>query len=478
MTSETISVKKLSLQLEQAIKENTQQRSKYPDEPLRFEESEVALDQAIQDFRSIASFPELFEQIQIWSSIIGLLGHENTDIVVDVIHLLNDFCEEDETENLQWIDHWVQCGLLSGLISAMERLDLSQWDEASGFYSGLSILENILELNPRLSTQLAKDTQLFSLLTRYLNPSISNISLYCSEVLAVVLQENDEIREYFGQLGLVANILKAIDPYRKHKVNESEVVEMVENLFDCLCSLLFVSSNKDRWIQLEGIELCLDCIRYQQQFRHAALRCLDFAITRGPFVGKRFIQLGGLGILFAMFCEKSKKCSMVLTSQDTEHIVSILYFLFQYSDEKYRLMKKFIENDYEKLKRLILLHKKYEDKINMASDSKKDIEQDELFLLRWEAGLYTLELVDTILAQLVEFADKSEPNLIQVVWNLLREHQIEIQTIEDILKEFAENLEPTDDKSSSRRILYLAQDFVQKMTLLEGFSNDLKQQLE
>ncbi|GJD12048.1 Beta-catenin-like protein 1 [Galdieria sulphuraria] len=342
------SVRKLSHQLEQAIKENTQQRSKYPDEPLRFEDSEVALDKAIQDFRSIASFPELFDKVQIWPSLVGLLGHENIDIIVDVIHTLNDFCEGEEGENLQqWIETLVQCGLLSGLISAMERLDLSSLDEASGFYSGLGILENILELNPAFSKQLAKDTNLFLLLTQYLNPSISSISLYCSEILAVVLQENDEIREYFGQLGLMDNILKAIAPYRKHKVNESDLLEMVENLFDCLCSLLFVSSNKDRWIQLEGIRII----------------CLDFAMTHGPLVGKRFIQLGGLGILFAMFCEKSKKSSLVLTSQDTEHIVSILYFLFQYSDEKHRLMKKFIENDYEKLKRLILLHKKYLDKM-------------------------------------------------------------------------------------------------------------------
>jgi beta-catenin-like protein 1 len=88
-------VKKLSSQLEQAIKENTRQRSKYLDEPLRFEDSEIALDQAIQDFRSIASFPELFDKVQIWPDIVGLLGHENTDIVVDIIHMLNDFCEED-----------------------------------------------------------------------------------------------------------------------------------------------------------------------------------------------------------------------------------------------------------------------------------------------------------------------------------------------------------------------------------------------
>lgn len=92
---EPVNVKKLSHQLQQAIKENTRQRSKYPDEPLRFEQSESALDKAIADFRSIASFPELFEKIQIWPDIVGLLGHENTDIVVDVIHMLNDFCEEE-----------------------------------------------------------------------------------------------------------------------------------------------------------------------------------------------------------------------------------------------------------------------------------------------------------------------------------------------------------------------------------------------
>lgn len=369
----------------------------------------------------------------------------------------------------QLVDTLIQCGLLSGLISAMERLDLSRLDETSGFYSGLSILENILEWNPALSTPLAKDTNLFSLLTRYLNPLISDISLYCSEILAVVLQTNDDIRDYFGQLGLVDQILKAIAPYKRQKVKENEIVEMVENLFDCLCSLLFVSSNKSRWLELEGIELCLECIRYQKVFRHAALRCLDFAITNGPLVGQQLIQLGGLGVVFAMFCEKSKKSNFVLSSQDTEHIISIIYFLFEYSEDKSRLMKKFIENDYEKLKRLIVLHKKYQDKVDLAvGDTRKDSEQEELFLQRWEAGLYTLELIDTILAQLVEDRVASQASFTQVVYNLLREHGIEIQTVEDILKEFADNLQQeentNEEKSAShRRILYLAQDFGQKM---------------
>jgi len=365
------------------------------------------------------------------------------------------------------VDTLVECGLLSGLVAAMERLDLSRVDEASGFYNSLSILENILELNPSLSTPLGKETRLFFLLTQYLNPFISSISLYCSEVLAVVLQESDENREYFGELGLIDNILNTIAPFRKQKASDSDLVEMVENLFDCLCSLLFLSSNKERFIQLEGIELCLECIRYQEQFRHAALRCLDFAVTNGPFIANRIIQLGGLGILFAMFCEKSKKSSFVLSIQDTEHIISIIYFLFQYSDEKHRLLKKFMENNYEKLKRLVELHKRYQNKVNAAS------QRENSELLRWEAGLYTLELIDIILAQLVVMQEeKNESNFIQVVWNLLRDNQIDIQTIKDNLKEFADNLQEEEEETTTTApkradVLNWIQEFGNKMDLFE-----------
>eukprot|EP00871_Galdieria_phlegrea_P005186 jgi/Galph1/5669/GphlegSOOS_G4394.1 len=463
-------MKKLVHKLELAVKENTKQRSKYSDDPEKFADSEINLDQAIQEFRVVASVPQLFEELSnlsIWPLFIGLLGHDNMDIVADVVLVLYDICElegSQESCNCFHKDQERTCG-------CYERFTLTNTDEANAFYHGLSIIENLLELQPSLSETLANKTNLFSLVTKQLIEDISpSISLYCSELLSVLLQESEENKRLFGEYGLIDVLLQCLAPYRRKLVKDSECIEKIENIFDALCSLLFLSKNKNIFIELQGIELCLRFIQHQQQFRDAALRCLDFAVTNDATVCSRLIEVGGLGIIFALLCEKSKKSSYTLTTQDTEHVVSILYFLFRFGNctEKSRLRKKFMEH--EKLQRLIFLHKKYHQNVKLVTlrfkKSSKETDEEELFLMRLDAGLYTLELIDTILAEL---ATTEEPNLKETVEHILMEENISKQEIYDVLMEFADSLEEkvpqdgqtTKEHSEKQRMTYLAKQFVE-----------------
>jgi beta-catenin-like protein 1 len=75
-----------------------------------------------------------------------------------------------------------------------------------------------------------------------------------------------------------------------------------------------------------------------------------------------------------------------------------------------RLINKFIENDYEKIERLVELHIKYIIKVrSFEEDLMKegiDIDDEDTYLDRLDAGLFTLQLIDLILAFTCYFASK------------------------------------------------------------------------
>ena len=61
--------------------------------------------------------------------------------------------------------------------------------------------------------------------------------LYASEILSILLQTEPENRRLFGELDAIDNMLQQLAYYKRHDPSQSEELEMMENLFDCLCSL-------------------------------------------------------------------------------------------------------------------------------------------------------------------------------------------------------------------------------------------------
>jgi len=92
-------IRRLLLKLERAIDKNQDQRSKYPDDPTKFINSEADLDAAIKSLMPLSqvpalAYPELVKSETI-SMLIGLLSHENIDIVIDVVELIHELTDED-----------------------------------------------------------------------------------------------------------------------------------------------------------------------------------------------------------------------------------------------------------------------------------------------------------------------------------------------------------------------------------------------
>ena len=84
-------LKRLILQLEKRSLRNQEMRTKHADAPEKFLDSELELHEAIQSLHAVATGPELYPRLVglgAVSSLLALLGHENTDIAIAVIDLL------------------------------------------------------------------------------------------------------------------------------------------------------------------------------------------------------------------------------------------------------------------------------------------------------------------------------------------------------------------------------------------------------
>lgn len=86
------------LKFEKAINKNQEMRVRYADQPEKFMESEADLDEEIKNLLSLTEAPQMYpEFVKLGSvaSLLSLLSHENTDIAIDTIDLINELTDED-----------------------------------------------------------------------------------------------------------------------------------------------------------------------------------------------------------------------------------------------------------------------------------------------------------------------------------------------------------------------------------------------
>uniref|UniRef100_A0A674ITW5 Catenin beta like 1 n=1 Tax=Terrapene triunguis TaxID=2587831 RepID=A0A674ITW5_9SAUR len=473
------SVKKMILTFEKRSYKNQELRIKFPDNPEKFMESELDLNDIIQEMHVVATMPDLYHllvELNAVQSLLGLLGHDNTDILSLLEHFSQD---EDGAEVL--IDALVDGQVVALLVQNLERLDEGVKEEADGVHNTLAIVENMAEFRPEMCTEAAQQGLMQWLLKRLKAkmPFDAN-KLYCSEVLAILLQNNDDNRELLGELDGIDVLLQQLSVFKRHNPSTAEEQEMMENLFDSLCSCLMLSSNRDRFLKGEGLQLMNLMLREKKISRSSALKVLDHAMIgpEGTDNCHKFVDILGLRTIFPLFMKSPKKMKKIGTTEKEheEHVCSILASLLRNlrGQQRTRLLNKFTENDSEKVDRLMELHFKYLDAMQVA-DKKIEGEkhdmvrrgeiidddmEDEFYLRRLDAGLFVLQLICYIMA---EICNASVPQIRQRVHQILNMRGSSIKIVRHIIKEYAENIGDGKNQefreSEQKRILELLENF-------------------
>ncbi|MBN3279768.1 CTBL1 protein, partial [Polyodon spathula] len=365
------------LTFEKRAYKNQELRIKFPDNPEKFMESELDLNDIIQEMHVIATMPDLYHllvELNAVHSFLGLLSHENTDIllflekrfystigVVDLLQELTDIdtLQESEEGAEVLIDALVEGQVVALLVQNMERLDEQVKEEADGVYNTLGIIENVAEFRPGMCTEAAQQGLMQWLLKRIKAkmPFDAN-KLYCSEILAILLQNNES--------DWICQVFKRPNP------STVEEQEMMENLFVSLCSCLMLASNRERFLKGEGLQLMNLMLREKKTSRISALKVLDHAMIgpEGSDNCHKFVDILGLLTIFPLFMKTPKKMKKAGFSdkEHEEHVCSIIATMLRNlkGQQRTRLLSKFTENDCEKVDRLMELHFKYLEAVQVA----------------------------------------------------------------------------------------------------------------
>ncbi|XP_040009647.1 beta-catenin-like protein 1 [Xiphias gladius] len=483
------SVKKMILTFEKRSYKNQELRIKFPDNPEKFMESELDLNDIIQEMHVIATMPDLYHllvELNAVHSLLGLLSHENTDVAIAVVDLLQELTDIDTLHESEegaevLIDALLEGQVVALLVQNMERLDEQVKEEADGIYNTLAIIENMAEFRPGLCAEAAQQGLMQWLLKRIKAkmPFDAN-KLYCSEILAILLQNNDNTRELLGEMDGIDVLLQQLSVFKRHNPSTAEEQEMMENLFDALCSCLMLPTNRDRFLRGEGLQLMNLMLREKKMSRTSALKVLDHGMIgpEGADNCHKFVDILGLRTIFPLFMKTPKKMKKTGASEKEheEHVCSIIASMLRNlkSQQRSRLLNKFTENDCEKVDRLMELHFKYLEAVQQADkriEGEKhemvrrgeildDSMEDEFYLRRLDAGLFVLQLICYIM---VEISNSGISQLQQRVHQILNLRGGSVKVVRHIMREYAESI--GDGKSDEfkeaerKRIMDLVDNF-------------------
>lgn len=242
---------------------------------------------------------------------------------------------------------------------------------------------------------------------------------YAAELLQILVQSSTENRKGVAKVNGVDVILQILSAYRrKDPARGFPEEEFVENLFGCLTCVVSEWEGKMKFVEAEGVELCLLMITEGMMSKPRALRLLDHALQgqQSGLVGEKLVDRAGLKSIFSMLMKKVSRelrlpqGTVDFEQQDgqtREHLLGIIAALLQWlpanSGERIRLLAKFVEKDYQKIDRLLEIRKIYAARVAVVDDEiqeernileNTDIESSEIDWLsrRLEAGLFCLQV--------------------------------------------------------------------------------------
>ncbi|CDY53738.1 BnaAnng12660D [Brassica napus] len=479
-------LKKLVLSFERRLRDNIAARLKYVENPEKFADSEVDLHDELQKLKILAGAPELYPELVASNtvpSIVNLLSHENADIANDVVQLLQDLTDEDALEDNDeparvLVDALVENNVLELLVQNMNRLSEGDPDEAAAIYATLTVIENLVEVKPAVAEMVCERTKLLRWLVLKIKVrDFEGIKQYASEILAILLQNSTANQKRLGQMNGVDAVLEGVAMYKSKDPKTPDEEEMLENLFDVLCCLLMPLENKERFVNAEGVELMIIIMKQKKYAYGSAIRALDFAMTNYPPACERFVDVMGLKTAFAAFMGKASlslsipifAISLVIPlnkrikrerykEELEERVISLVASLFAgilRGSRRDRLLSKFVENEYEKIDRLMELYIRYSDRVRSEAERLDQLELDDLELdedekynRKLESGLYSLQLVAVILGHIWCSEHSGMRARIEL---LLKQQKLSKDDVKEILQEYHDNLGDVEGAEEKER---------------------------
>ncbi|WEW59828.1 hypothetical protein PRK78_005309 [Emydomyces testavorans] len=469
-------LRRTALNFEKRISKNAELRAKFEDDPQKFMGSEADLDVDIKGLSILSEHPELyadFAELGCIGSLVSLLAHENTDIAIDVVEILAELTDEDVgAEENQWealVNAMLDADIVELLSQNLSRLDEDVEADRSGVYHILNVLEN-LSSQSSIAEKIVHESEIMPWLHKRIQQperSITQNKQYAAEVLAILLQSSRKNRERFVSLEGIDTLLQLLSVYRKRDPEkDSDEEEYVENLFDSLTCTVDEAIGKSKFVEAEGVELAQIMLREGKLSKLRALRVLNHAVggKDGLQVCERLVEAGLLRTVFGMFMKKQD-------NQTIEHLLGIFASLLRLlpgdSPGRIRTLAKFVEKDYEKVTRLVQLRRGYASRLSPVDEAiaqervglSKD--EQEAMAVEWlsrrlDAGLFSLQIIDVILAWLVAEDDGARTK----IKSLFLEQDQNLGIIRTTMEEQLSGLEGSEGEEEEKDMLNTLLEFL------------------
>ncbi|UVC54651.1 hypothetical protein MACJ_003620 [Theileria orientalis] len=449
---------------------NQNDRITNPDDPEKWIKSEVDLDEHIRVFADLSTIPSLYPQflnLGGFKILSDILSHQNIDIVISCITVLSELLDpeiifnsnntEDFLKELEFLSIHKLC------IDCLLRIEEDNGAmDYNGVKSSFELLENLVEITPSVLNDMATNMDLLGFLIKRMKTSktmeYDSNRIHASEILCIILQGSEESIVKVGNkdpLDGIDALLRIIAIYRKRDPESIEEEELVENVFQCLCRLMFNKNNQLRFGKIQGLQLAIRLIRERRQTYKPALKLLDYALLDCPENCNHFVVLFGLKCIFSVLMRKgvSTKVGSEEEKQEDENVASVLNSLCTHckGEELSRVVNKFVENKHEKLERIVELHKKYTQrskallkKIDQNKKHSREIfdilnlnEGEQSYLDKYEAGLSICQMIDCVIVRLYNMDNENLPPCLLL---LLHNKGVDIQDIYNNISDFLEHL--------------------------------------
>ncbi len=471
----------------------------------RFLDSEESLDRIIKSFSALAEHTQLYP-IFISSgaieTLISLMKHKNSDIAHITLRVITELLDEDiqvEDENRDLLIKALDKNdFINVLILHLTRLneEKTKFDTKSEEFelilttcellATIDIMSSKLILNPVFTNFLLLNIQEFYSLEDI--SQLTHLMTFCAELLFVILQENtDSLNIIVTKTNAIDIILGIIARYREcEPSSKRNDKDFVENCIDSLCVLLGCDEGKVQIVKNEGIELLSILLHTGTHWgKKQAIKILYHTLSGvHPTlvkISESFVEFGGLKPFFSLLSKEFKKYD---SSTDhallVEQMVSIMFNFLRVlpleSENRIRILGKFLEKKNDKAMILVKLQQKISSKISKVEEGiakkKNDLEvSDEVvdipeFEMEWfielvEAGLSTLQQLDVILCWL----GIEERQLHQLIFK----DETSKQSITKVLVQYKDSLKSrldTEDDDDAVEEAYELIDMIE--TLLEN----------
>lgn len=503
--------------LESIYKKNSIMRAKFPNEPAKYMDSEVELYEQLTTLVAVATDTTLYRHVEksnLMPILIQLLGHENADVSASVVSLFVEWMDPslaaDDAEVLLILKRLGKIILLQGWETLVINLSRYQTDDDTednnlkGVDNTLSLFENLMEVHTLTlpegilddETQsaagyMARESAIFPWLFQQLELADTSqpMKARCMELLAFASQNadvydslpdwasiprlpssNEESNEPVTKKVKIAPIngieilLLSIAQYRKKQPQSDLEIETLENAALALSSCMALSKtnqNVSAFLEAQGVELVVRCLKERVHAGGCCLKLLDFAGNdeTQKKAAEGIVTAGGLKYLFPMFSgsripkpsqSTSLKEKREWYQEATTQTIRIFYALAVQLDEtspedaKSRFIAKFVDDAHKNCDRLVELLLEYDKRARIAEykfcrsatdDQEKDDEQ--LSLAAFDAKLGGGGDLCHRLAAIAAFVCVNSKRCHERIISQLKMQQSGLSLVKDSLKEFA-----------------------------------------